>query len=707
MPSSANATADHATRRPVDRSMPQTAGPGPGAMVCLIGTDTDAGKTLVAAALARAATAAGHTVLVIKPVQTGCVEDAAGLVLAPDVLTCHEAAPRATACALVQLLPACSPHLAARMAGQDLFPQSLAAQVQACVAAQPAELVLVEGAGGLLTPLGESAVLADLVVALGCPVLLVVGNRLGAVNHALLTLEVARARGLDVAGMVVSEPTPAADAGDAALRADNIAILETLGRVACLATIPHLEGLAEIAPQRATAWDEAARAVQPALAHLGLGAPGAQQDPEASAALLAYDREHLWHPYTSALAPQRAWEAVRTRGTRIILRDGRELVDGMASWWSAIHGYNHPVLLQALRRQAARMPHVMFGGLTHEPAVELGRALLAMAPAGLAHVFFADSGSVSVEVALKMALQYQMAAGAPEKHRILALRGGYHGDTLGAMSVCDPHTGMHRLFAGTLPAQVFSPRPTCRFDAPYAPASFHAFAAVLEEHAASVAAVILEPIVQGAGGMWFYHPEFLRQVRDACHRYGCLLIADEIATGFGRTGRLFACEHAGITPDILCLGKGLTGGVMSLAATLTTRAVAEGLSRDGGVLMHGPTFMANPLACAVARASLSLLAGGAWAGEVARLEAGLRHGLLPCAGLPGVRDARVLGAIGVLEMDAPVRTEALQAYFVRQGVWIRPFGRLIYVMPPFVTTDDELTTLTRAMRGCVEDGAWR
>ncbi|MCC8194792.1 MAG: adenosylmethionine--8-amino-7-oxononanoate transaminase, partial [Deltaproteobacteria bacterium] len=370
-------------------------------------------------------------------------------------------------------------------------------------------------------------------------------------------------------------------------------------------------------------------------------------------------------------------------------------------------GYNHPALMAALRNQAAAMPHVMFGGLTHNPAVVLAEKLLGMAPRGLEHVFFADSGSVSVEVALKMALQYQMAAGNAQKNRFLALKGGYHGDTLGAMSVCDPENGMHHLFSGILPAQHFAPRPECRFDAPYDPASFAAFEAELVANADRLAAVILEPIVQGAGGMWFYHPGFLRDVKIACERYGCLLILDEIATGFGRTGKLFACEHAGIEPDILCLGKGLTGGVMTLAATLATRNVAEGVSQNGNVLMHGPTFMANPLACAVAGASLSILATGAWRADVARIETTLRQGLLPCANLTGVRDARVLGAIGVLEMEEAVDMAKLHRYFVESGVWLRPFGHLIYVMPPYTATDAEIETLTRAMRGAVESGAWR
>jgi adenosylmethionine-8-amino-7-oxononanoate aminotransferase len=314
---------------------------------------------------------------------------------------------------------------------------------------------------------------------------------------------------------------------------------------------------------------------------------------------------------------------------------------------------------------------------------------------------------VAVEAALKMALQYRRATGETRRARILAVKGGYHGDTLGAMSVSDPERGMHALFSGILPRQIFAPRPECRFDAPYDPASERAFAAILAAHAQSVAAVILEPIVQGAGGMWFYHPDFLRSVHALCKRHGCLLILDEIATGFGRTGKLFACEHAGVEPDILCLGKGLSGGVMSLAATLATREVAEGISRDGGVFMHGPTFMANPLSCAVAEASLELIADGTWQADVARVEAGLRRGLAPCAGLPGVADVRVLGAIGVVEMEREVNMERLQAFFVEQGVWIRPFGRLVYLMPPYVSTDDDIAALGSAVCRAMEQEVWR
>ncbi len=413
--------------------------------------------------------------------------------------------------------------------------------------------------------------------------------------------------------------------------------------------------------------------------------------------LLEFDRAHLWHPYTSMTQPLPVYLAAAARGVRIELADGTELIDGMASWWSAIHGYNHPELNRAVEQQVSSLAHVMFGGLTHAPAVQLTQRLLPLVPAGLECVFYCDSGSVAVEVAMKMALQYWAANGHAQRRRFLTVRGGYHGDTLHAMSVSDPETGIHRLFSGTLPLQLFADAPPLGYDRPCTAEDLDSFSALLHQHADSLAAVILEPIVQGAGGMRIYSPDYLRQVHDLTREAGLLLILDEIATGFGRTGRLFASEHAGIAPDIMCIGKALTGGYVSLGATLATRNVADRVSADGQVLMHGPTFMGNPLACTVALASVSLLLASAWQDDVARIECELAAGLAALAGQARVVDVRTLGAIGVVELDAPVPVAAFQRALVERGVWVRPFGKLVYVMPPYIIDSRDLAVLTAAI----------
>lgn len=423
---------------------------------------------------------------------------------------------------------------------------------------------------------------------------------------------------------------------------------------------------------------------------------------EALAELLEYDKNHLWHPYTSITNPLPVYAVESAEGVRIRLADGRELIDGMASWWSVIHGYNHPELTGALQRQAGKLSHVMFGGLTHRPAVELARLLVDNTPAGLEKVFLCDSGSVAVEVAMKMAIQYQFARGLAGKNRFLTIRSGYHGDTFHAMSVCDPTAGMHRIYSGILPEYLFADQPRCRFHDRWDPEDIAAFTRLIKEHHSTLCAVILEPVVQGAGGMRFYHPEYLRGVRQLCDEHDVLLIADEIATGFGRSGELFACNHADISPDIMCLGKALTGGYLTLAAVLATQEVGSGISAaEPGVFMHGPTFMGNPLACSVAVASINLLLKADWRTTVKTLEKRLKTGLEPCRKMAGVLDVRVLGAIGVVELCAPVDMAAIQRAFVSRGVWVRPFGRLVYVMPPYCISEADLDTLTGAIREVV------
>ncbi|MEU5212834.1 adenosylmethionine--8-amino-7-oxononanoate transaminase [Streptomyces sp. NPDC020742] len=432
-------------------------------------------------------------------------------------------------------------------------------------------------------------------------------------------------------------------------------------------------------------------------------------EPLAPRELLALDRQHVWHPYAPMPGTAEPLAVASASGVRLRLvepAEGQhELVDGMSSWWSAVHGYNHPVLNEAARGQLERMSHVMFGGLTHEPGVRLAKRLVDITPEPLQHVFLADSGSVSVEVAVKMCLQYWRSVGKPRKQRLLTWRGGYHGDTWQPMSVCDPDGGMHELWQGALPRQVFADAPPAGFDA----APDEAYAAHLREligrHAEELAAVIVEPVVQGAGGMRFHSPGYLRVLREACDAHGVLLVLDEIATGFGRTGALFAADHAGIAPDVMCIGKALTGGYLTMAATLCTSEVADGIARgELPVLAHGPTFMGNPLAAAVADASIGLLLSQDWAGEVRRIETGLRERLAAARGIPGVRDVRVLGAIGVVQLDRAVDMAAATRAAVREGVWLRPFRDLIYTMPPYITGDEDVARICAAVCAAAREG---
>ncbi|MDE1671409.1 MULTISPECIES: adenosylmethionine--8-amino-7-oxononanoate transaminase [Nocardia] len=413
--------------------------------------------------------------------------------------------------------------------------------------------------------------------------------------------------------------------------------------------------------------------------------------------ITALDAEHVWHPYGGFPATTEPLVVAAAAGTRLTLADGRELVDGMSSWWAAIHGYRHPVLDAALVAQSRRMSHVMFGGLTHEPAARLAELLVESTPAGLDKVFLCDSGSVSVEVAVKMCLQYWRSLGKPQKRRLLTWRGGYHGDTFTPMSVCDPEGGMHSLWTDILAHQVFAPVPPSEYLPEYVAQLELLFAA----HAGELAAVVVEPVVQGAGGMRWHHPGYLTDLRRLCDEHGVLLVFDEIATGFGRTGTLFAAEHAGVSPDVMCVGKALTGGYLTLAAALCTARIAETISAAHGGLMHGPTFMGNPLACAVAVASIELLRSRDWHGEVARIEAELTAGLDAVRGLPGVVEARVLGAIGVIELDRPVDMRAATEAAVAAGVWLRPFRNLVYTMPPFISTSGDIATITAGMRAAV------
>lgn len=414
--------------------------------------------------------------------------------------------------------------------------------------------------------------------------------------------------------------------------------------------------------------------------------------------LIALDRQHIWHPYTSFNNPGAIAPVSHAEGVHLHLTDGKTLVDGMSSWWSTLHGYNHPVLNKVISDQLGKMAHVMFAGLTHEPAVKLAATLARITPEGLNKVFFSDSGSVAVEVALKMAIQYWHSQGQAQRTTFLTLKRGYHGDTFGAMAVCDPHSGMHHLFHHSLSHHLFAEAPTGSFDTPFQESQIANFAQLIQQHRQKIAAVILEPIVQGAGGMHFYSPDFLKRVRELCTKNEILLIADEIATGFGRTGKLFACEYADISPDIMCIGKALTGGYLTLAATLCNDKVSNGICQGANpALMHGPTYMANPLACAVANASIELLLKSDWQTRVENINAQMRAELAPCKEFSYVKDVRTLGAIAVVEMQNSIDTQQLCAQFVDLGVWVRPFGNMIYLMPPFIIEPDELSKLTWAV----------
>ncbi len=684
--------------------------------IFISGTGTDVGKTLVTAALARALWSISSPCLAIKALQTGTIKhhEAPAFAYGDSALYAEALAPWPVPPALQprtlhHFALAASPHLAAQEERMHMSVQQLHAELNVCSAQAEHAPLLIEGAGGVYVPLNNNETSLDLMQALDLPILVVMENSLGALNHTLLTLEALQKRKLTIAALVCTQKNPDRDAKDTRIRQDNIDFLQNYCKQTPLYTLPYLE--------QAQALETASQALKP-LAQKLLHTYFQKTlcpTPKDTEDLLAWDKEHLWHPYTSTITPLPVHEVSHAKGMHIYLRHKKDpLIDGMSSWWCAVHGYGQKDLVQAAQEQIQNMPHIMFGGLTHKPAIAAGKMLLHLLHTSCAplqtlqKIFWADSGSVAVEVALKMALQYQQGRGEHERTLFLSPRGGYYGDTLGAMSVCDPVNGMHTLFNNILPKHIFIPRPACAFTGDIsAPFDFSCLAPLEEAfatHGKHLAAFIVEPIVQGAGGMWFYDPRYLQKVKELCLAHDVLLIFDEIATGFGRTGKLFAAEWAEVAPDICCVGKALTGGVLSLAASICTEEVAQGICAHDQVFMHGPTFMGNALACAVAHASLNIFAQNTWQEQVLCIEHELRTGLAPCKDLAGVAHVRVLGAIGVVEMEKPVNVAALQAFFIEKNVWIRPFSRLIYIMPPYVATPSQCQQLTSAIYTAIRCG---
>lgn len=656
------------------------------------GTGTGVGKTVATGLMARDLARRGVDAITVKMVQTGnagfsedidehrrlsgagpFAEDAAGLT-APQVFG----------------FPA-SPRLAAEIEGRRVDFAAIDRAVEACAAAHA--VVLVEGAGGLDVPLDDETLAIDFAAARGWPLVLVADGRLGAINHTLLSLEAVKARGMALAGVLhMAAPAgtdPRIDAD--AERAVRLALARDFSGVP-LVRIPRFDVSSGIVPDV-----DFSPVFAPRVA-VGAGEGGAAA--ARSSANLDWDRRKIWHPYASLGSPPPVFEAVRGCGAEVELADGTRLVDAVASWWSVAHGHDHPAIVEAIRRQSERLTHVMFGGFTHGPAVELSRRLSTIAPAGLDNVFFADSGSIAVEVASKMAVQYQHALGRPERCRLLALKGGYHGDTAGAMALSDPD-GMHVLFRGIMPRHFFADKPSVPFGGEWDDSCVESIRRAFDEHGGEIAAVICEPVFQAANAMWFYHPRHLRELRRLCDERGALLVYDEIAAGLWRTGLRWAHEHAGpgAEPDILCTGKALTGGAMTLAATLASDRVAATIS--GGrpsAFMHGPTFMANPLACAAACASLDLFASSDYGEKARRIERAFRAGLAPLRGTPNVADVRVLGAVGVVELVSPPDPAAVRRVILETGVWLRPFSRFVYSIPPFVVSDAQLARIVEALR---------
>ncbi len=695
--------------------------------VFITGTGTDVGKSIVTATLLRALwlwhsnTFKGF--LALKPVQTGTIQHAqtniqhinadsnlyhSALHGLNDITVPQEFLPQT----LHHFALAASPHLASVQENFKLSVNKLCLEINELSIKIKHEPLLIEGAGGLCVPLNQSETTLDLIDELQLPVVIVINNTLGALNHSLMTIDILQKRGLTIAALVCTEVENNPDYS--LIKQDNIDFLRQHISQIPIYTLPFFQEFnAVFQISDFSIWDKAASCLAPlAKQMIKHWQSTSVQNLSAITELLNFDKKHLWHPYTSVNKPLPVYAVSHAKEMHIYLQGRKKpLIDGMSSWWCAVHGYGNKHLLQAAQKQAASMSHVMFGGLTHEPAIQAAQKVLNLMQHDkankkpLSRLFWSDSGSVAVEVALKMALQYHQGRGEKQRTYFLSPRGGYYGDTFGAMSVCDPVNGMHTLFNNVLAKHIFIPRPDCAFDGTeqnnFDLSCLIPLEKAFEKYADRLAAVIIEPIVQGAGGMWFYDPRYLNRLHELCTTNNVLLIFDEIATGFGRSGKMFAAHWSKANADICCIGKALTGGFLSLAATICTEDVAQGICANNQVFMHGPTFMGNALACAVAQASLDIFAQGTWESQVLRIEKELKKGLAACTNLKGVHQVRVLGAIGVVEMQENVNIAALQAFFVENGVWIRPFAKLIYIMPPYIASTQDIEHLTSVITNAI------
>ncbi|MDR2735713.1 MAG: adenosylmethionine--8-amino-7-oxononanoate transaminase [Puniceicoccales bacterium] len=648
-------------------------------LLFVTGTDTEVGKTIISSALFRNAVKQGLKTAIIKPIQTGYNPiDITGP--SKDIDIYNKAVSDLTnECevhCLEYLKAPCSPDLASRLEGHQINPDGLLAKIEEIRTRN--NLTIVEGSGGILVPIDANGfTMLNLMTALAGPILLVTENRLGAINNTLLSINELRRNGLVISALVMNQPHFQNSHSQYILE-DNIKQISQRTGIKCL-VVPFLEHLSSKATMNATDFDPISNLLDDIIFY--------GNHTEAPQDIISFDRKHLLHPYDCPKNPQPVEQIIYARDCELYTANGKQLIDGISSWWATIHGHNNGQLNDHLKSQIDKFSHVMFGGFTHEPAVKLCENLLEIVPKNLQKVFYSDSGSVAVEVAMKMAVQYWQGVGNRQKTKFLSLAGGYHGDTLWAMSVCDPTGGMHRSLASVLPKQVFLPKPSYRFgevfDIEEETRKYENFFAA---HSQELAGMIFEPVAQCAGGFWFYSKEYLEIFRNLCTKYDILLVADEIATGFGRTGRMFACDFARIQPDIMCLGKGLTGGALSLGVTLTTEKITDGICNQGQVILHGPTFMANPLACAAGIASLSLLSSQDWHGRVMALQNQMINKLSQLNGFPGVKDLRILGSIGVIEMDKPVDRERFTSFCHGKGIGLRPIGNLIYTMPPYTIT---------------------